>query len=99
MILWDRDPCLTGNKQMRVTDRQGCLSYGGYVLQQSIDHLLHRDPLRFGAIANEDSMPQRGMNQRANIVGGSVVAASQQSPRFRAQDHVLPGPRSRAPTD
>src|SRR6266404_2043373 len=67
-------------------------------LEQSLDHLVDRDPLRLRAVVEQDAMPQRWVGQLPDILRGYVRSSLQKSARFAAQDQKLPCPRPRAPT-
>src|SRR5207245_568221 len=66
-------------------------------LDEALDDVVRRDPFALGGKIEHEPMPQHGLGQGLNVVGGDVRAAVQEGPRLGAQDHKLHRPRPGAP--
>src|SRR5881394_1460747 len=58
-------------------------------LEQSIDHLLHRDAFGFGAVVDQDAVPESGMGERLNVLWSDMRASLQEGTHLGAQDQEL----------
>ena len=68
-----------------------------HVFQQAVDHGVDGHAVGLGPVAQEDAVPQGGVDQRADVLGRDVEPAREQGPGLRPQDQRLPGPQARAP--
>ena len=67
------------------------------MLNQPVDHFVHRHAIGFGAVTDEDAMPKRRVDECDNVIGGGVGMAAEQCPCFGAHDQVLGRSEAGAP--
>src|SRR6266576_6072977 len=67
-------------------------------LEQPLDHLVDRNPFRFRAIIEQNTMSQRRVRQLPDILSGHMGSPLQKSTSFTAQHQELPCPCPCAPT-
>jgi hypothetical protein len=57
-----------------------------YVLEEAVDDGVYRDAIGFRAVAKEDAVAERWVNQGLEVFGGDVEAAAEQGAGLGTQD-------------
>ena len=67
------------------------------MFQQAVDHCLDGHAFGLGAVAEQDAVAERGVGERADVLGRDVDPAREQRPGLRPQHQELPGAQAGAP--
>src|SRR6266496_5479117 len=67
-------------------------------LQEPLDYGLHVDPFRFGAVIEQNAMPERGVSEGLDVIHRDMGAAFQERAGLGAEHEKLSGARAGAPT-